>query len=855
MKKRIVMGMVCVIFCSALIRASELEVKEVEAEAVEAVLQAPPVEQAQEIPFFAPVAEVYKKRGLADSQLFNPETKSKIAEAIQENKQDNQIKKFTSSLIKNAAQQVEVEGGQEEIKEAADQGIDINTRSLLIFLDDGEIIRKDQNSFITMSACMALIQKAGPILMPGALLSHIFNINSNHSESAKKVLSAFYAMYFNASEWIIYRINDFFLLIPRKRQGLKNEPKLIALMADFNKQAAWLDAELKLKNKKDLFVNKNALQKYFSKENGKEYEYFKQRAQSRKLSQDFLAVCEQLFYQKIDPKKKPENIKQDTNWVIYLAGHGGYGKSIAGLSINGEQSDFKKLLNILDKKIQTKLFVYNSCYAAGFNASQVYGELTYIIDSGAKFQDPVGVEKAGFRPIKDIRTYQFPIVISAATDAPVFGRLLEPGKYFGGLETPVRYDKFIKETLKESINYSVALGYLFPLISRPAFLPAEIASIPQIRPTNVPAWFPVADVDKAVIRIGKVMAATRQKPLLVKQYQGLDGKKYDPKAILLAIDTVPFDIVIDSGIKEAPSFVSLMPGEVVHEIKQVTYLGENIPSQYQNNPSAIFGALEYGVPKVIRIKKVTCVRPVFESIEYQCSTVGSEVHCYACQISIDGSYTFFSAKDLEIALEIALEQNDYEKVRKIVTSNKADVFIGLIEKKKLAQLLDKAFSFPDRQIVTLLLAHHLFKEGVNIPLDSGGNTLFLNLIGSMNVDLMRLLLQNGANIYTKDVGGRTALHKAVAEEEESNIDVINLLLEYVLPEKIDVEDDHGNTSLMQAVMLEKLEKKEIIKLLLKKGANPDNKNDDNISPRETNPELIQEIEQEIAQEKEQEVGK
>ena len=86
---------------------------------------------------------------------------------------------------------------------------------------------------------------------------------------------------------------------------------------------------------------------------------------------------------------------QNIKWVIYLNGHGVYGQTIASIHI----LDFDYILNFFNKKINTNLFIYNSCYAAGSNAAVIYGELTKT---------------------ENVKEYSFPIIAEAVTDAPTF---------------------------------------------------------------------------------------------------------------------------------------------------------------------------------------------------------------------------------------------------------------------------------------------------------------------------------------------------------------------------------------------------------------------------------------------------
>lgn len=98
-------------------------------------------------------------------------------------------------------------------------------------------------------------------------------------------------------------------------------------------------------------------------------------------------------------------------WVIYLSGHGHpkssqQGANIAGLKIE----DFKKLLDHFNEAMHLKLLVYSSCYGGGVHTIEPYADLRL----------------------------KYPVIVTAATDAPIFGFGL-----FEGVKLPP-YDKQFK---------------------------------------------------------------------------------------------------------------------------------------------------------------------------------------------------------------------------------------------------------------------------------------------------------------------------------------------------------------------------------------------------------------------------
>ncbi|MCX5924700.1 MAG: ankyrin repeat domain-containing protein [Candidatus Dependentiae bacterium] len=564
MNKRIAVLMVTVSFmCSVLLYSAEEkkllvepviieqeEKKEAEAEsAAQAIPEAPPIQQAEEA-----LVQAQRENQQRDKQFQQERVDGKAS-------QD-----FVSSIIANAVQQTDSQAGndgQEEKKEAADKGIDPNTRSLLVFLDDSEINSKTSSS-TTGQLIATLYQEAGPILTSGSLLSSIFTSDGMHRNTAEPLIADFNAI-FDSRKWVARRVrSNLFLLIPKKYFKQDDQASIAIVETNPSPLLEPVEYSLGLKiNHLEPLKNsdKNSLQSYFMLRYEQAKQIDQQHIEVEFVEQQFIdALAKNHLFVPITEYQ--DNSGTIPNWVIYLAGHGGYGDSIAGISLVADkktnQSPFQKLLDYLSKKIKTKLLVYSSCYGAGYNAEQVFSELKKTVDVG----------------IGGTRSYPFTIVTGATTDAPTYRGNIE-FKVGGGIDSEIKYDEFIKEAQKESINYPVALGYLFPMIKRPirALWNDEIGSMPQMRPVNSPAWFPITDINKAVIRIGNVMASTRKKPFLIKQYKGADGQMHDPKAILLATDTIKFPIVIDESVKKIPPFVSLLPGEVTHTLAELTYYG------------------------------------------------------------------------------------------------------------------------------------------------------------------------------------------------------------------------------------------------------------------------------------------
>jgi uncharacterized protein len=95
-----------------------------------------------------------------------------------------------------------------------------------------------------------------------------------------------------------------------------------------------------------------------------------------------------------------------------------------------------------------------------------------------------------------------------------------------------------------------------------------------------------------------------------------------------------------------------------------------------------------------------------------------------------------------------------------------------------------------------------------------------------NIQLLEWLISNGADLNHRDARGYSALHFAVQEKQ---LEAVASLIR----NKADLEarDANGNTPLMEAVFRSSGDYR-FVKLLLAHGADPQAKNDHDVSPRE-----------------------
>jgi ankyrin repeat protein len=89
------------------------------------------------------------------------------------------------------------------------------------------------------------------------------------------------------------------------------------------------------------------------------------------------------------------------------------------------------------------------------------------------------------------------------------------------------------------------------------------------------------------------------------------------------------------------------------------------------------------------------------------------------------------------------------------------------------------------------------------------------------------VLAAGADVSATDVAGATALHLA---GQQSHIEVARLLVTAGAP--VNARDSYGNTPLWRAVFAFQGGEPELIRLLLDAGADPEEKNNSERSPRD-----------------------
>lgn len=389
------------------------------------------------------------------------------------------------------------------------------TQLLTIFLDNSEAQPYKISEAVTSTLLHAIKSEAGPIITSPSLIYNF--IQGPYAQKNPEIALAFNQLFNNGAHWIIKEIVEHLvIMIPKSYELLKEGPPYTSLGLHIERAAPVTVAEL---------VERYAafsLDKWIELDDNTGRIFMK-------------ALTDNLIF---------DRTNTNTEWIIYLMGHGLYEHYLANITLD----DFKIILDFLAKNINIALFVYDSCYAAGLNAQKIYGELT----------------QAG-----STKEYSFPIITKAITDSPTRSSLIsyKDGEILFKLDFASFLQQFLTDRQSDSRSYEKALVYIMPDITQyRRNMPIDDireSNLPLIRPPHSPAWFPVSDDKKSIIRITKTMALTRNRPLFI----GTPQREKTTYAVLLDTIFIPFDIVIMEGA--TPQFIVTTPGDTIIKIKKV----------------------------------------------------------------------------------------------------------------------------------------------------------------------------------------------------------------------------------------------------------------------------------------------
>lgn len=307
----------------------------------------------------------------------------------------------------------------------------------------------------------------------------------------------------------------------------------------------------------------------------------------------------------------PKNVYGDglesvqPQWAVYAEGHGSTGK-IAGLTTE----DFRSVLQFFEKEVQTKLFFYTSCYAAGVNAEKLFKE-------EGRRRSASDVDRSQYQ-------YSYPVVIENGVDMPSFGlpvyvNLLgsfsvedidaERAVPKVKIEDWCNFGSFVSAVEKQASTINVA-ALVKSLRGRLKYM----ANTPQLLVPGRP-WLYSVDIGSPTHSITRVTSRTRQDSLSFDDIERrpdtslIKKPREDLGTFCLYSHYVPFSIVLKNSRlekKKDPIFVSSIAGPALHKIKTVCFdgpLAAFFRKQFESTH------VEYNFPKFLWIKNMYAALP------------------------------------------------------------------------------------------------------------------------------------------------------------------------------------------------------------------------------------------------------
>ena len=164
-----------------------------------------------------------------------------------------------------------------------------------------------------------------------------------------------------------------------------------------------------------------------------------------------------------------------------------------------------------------------------------------------------------------------------------------------------------------------------------------------------------------------------------------------------------------------------------------------------------------------------------------------------------------------------LSKTTPEKKQHLKTSAMDEIIFMMMDSPEMssdAQIIERINLLPDKKCI-----------------DRDGRTLLINAASYERLAVLKFLIEKGANINAVDNYGYTALHMA---SDHNDVKIASALLESGA--EVNIRDMNGNTPLIISSSFE------MIKELMAYGADPDLRNNYNVSPRmvfEEHPNVIE----------------
>jgi len=126
----------------------------------------------------------------------------------------------------------------------------------------------------------------------------------------------------------------------------------------------------------------------------------------------------------------------------------------------------------------------------------------------------------------------------------------------------------------------------------------------------------------------------------------------------------------------------------------------------------------------------------------------------------------------------------------------ADMVNFLLSRKPSKKAINEALAVAGNGPIGLVQT--LIDSGANVNGDWGGQTPLMSAAYSANIDVVQLLLSQGANVHAAHKNGETPLHYAIRASSGNSIDIVRALLQKGAD--VNAPDSEGTTPLMKAIM-------------------------------------------------------
>lgn len=234
-------------------------------------------------------------------------------------------------------------------------------------------------------------------------------------------------------------------------------------------------------------------------------------------------------------------------WAIYATGHG----NIADAKLNTQAqsiglslSDFSLWLDFMNTKLNTSVFVYDTCFAVGVNIESIYMTEKQI----TKTYSFVIITR-GITDYQATKIFKFPPTNLTVEDVDFKQKKV-------WLYKTLNFSQFVKNftTVKEIDNFAQAVS---PIISKEA---ANVIRLPQIR-LKGRDFFDLDDAQNKIANLGHIFAKTCSKVDMVKYFT---KKGITPTYYLMYSPIIPCEFFFGKT-KEIPRLVPMSNAKLFDE--------------------------------------------------------------------------------------------------------------------------------------------------------------------------------------------------------------------------------------------------------------------------------------------------